>query len=145
MQCRITYRFRVFNFLYLRNIMLLFGDLTLLRPCISYCTLLTLLNTGPLTVCYCTDTKRKRSDSVLCQKPMHSQKCQKGNVTTQTTPQKSSFTQRLWTDLGRSVGVTTATQLVWLTVLQDPHSHSPQQLFKSRVRAWTYYYTVTLI
>ena len=39
-------------------------------------------------------------------------------VTTQTTPQKSSITQRLWTDLGRSVGKTTATQLVWLTGLR---------------------------
>ena len=39
-------------------------------------------------------------------------------VTTQTTPQKSSITQRLRTDLGRSVGVTTATQLVWLTGLR---------------------------
>ena len=59
--------------------------------------------------------KRKRSDSVLWQKPLHQQKCQKGKVTTQTTPQKSSIKQRLRTDLGRSVGVTTATQLVWLT------------------------------
>ena len=33
-------------------------------------------------------------------------------VTTQTTPQKSSIKQRLRTDLGRSVGVTTATQQV---------------------------------
>ena len=32
--------------------------------------------------------KRKRSDSVLWQKPLHQQKCQKGKVTTQTTPQK---------------------------------------------------------
>ena len=39
-------------------------------------------------------------------------------VTTQTTPQKSSIKQRLRTDLGRSVGVTTATQLVWLTGLR---------------------------
>ena len=39
-------------------------------------------------------------------------------MTTQTTPQKSSITQRLRTDLGRSVGVTTATQLVWLTGLR---------------------------
>ena len=39
----------------------------------------------------------------------------KGQVTTQTTPQKSSIKQRLRTDLGRSVGVTKATQLVWLT------------------------------
>ena len=56
--------------------------------------------------------KRKRSDSVLWQKPLHKQKCQN---TTQTTPQKSSITQRSPTDSGRSVGVTTATQLVWLT------------------------------
>ena len=62
--------------------------------------------------------KRKRSDSVLWQKPLHQQKCQKGKVTTQTTPQKSSIKQRLRTDLGRSVGVTTATQLVWLTGLR---------------------------
>ena len=42
----------------------------------------------------------------------------KGQVTTQTTPQKSSIEQRLWTDLGRSVGVTKATQLVCLTGLR---------------------------
>ena len=36
-------------------------------------------------------------------------------MTTQTTPQKIAIKQRLRTDLGRSVGVTTATQLVWLT------------------------------
>ena len=40
-------------------------------------------------------------------------------VRTQTTPQKSSIKQRLRTDLGRSVGVTTATQLVWLTGLRE--------------------------
>ena len=40
-------------------------------------------------------------------------------VTTQTTPQKSSIKQ-LRTDLGRSVGVTTATQLVWLTWFTGP-------------------------
>ena len=45
--------------------------------------------------------------------PIHQQKCQKGKVTTQTTSQKSSITQWLRTDLGRSVGVTTATQLVY--------------------------------
>ena len=33
---------------------------------------------------------------------------------------KSSSTQRLRTDLGRSVGVTTATQLVWLTWFTGP-------------------------
>ena len=41
-------------------------------------------------------------------------------VTTQPTPQKSSIKQRLRTDLGRSVGVTTATQLVWLTWFTGP-------------------------
>ena len=45
---------------------------------------------------------------------LHPQKCQKGKVTTQT-PQKCSIKQRLRADLGRSVGVTTAIQLVWLT------------------------------
>ena len=39
-------------------------------------------------------------------------------MTTQTTPQKSSIKQRLRTDLGRSVGVTKATQLAWLTGLR---------------------------
>ena len=33
---------------------------------------------------------------------------------------KSSIKQRLRTDLGRSVGVTTATQLVWLTWFTGP-------------------------
>ena len=65
-----------------------------------------------------TKTKRRRSDPVLWQKPLHQQKYQKGKVTTQTTPQKSSIKQQLRTDLGRSVGVTTATQLVWLTGLR---------------------------
>ena len=31
-------------------------------------------------------------------------------------PPKTSITQRLLTDLGRSVGVTTATQLVWINL-----------------------------
>ena len=44
-------------------------------------------------------------------------------VTTQTTPQKSSIKQRLRTDLGRSVGVTTATQLVWLTWNKLPNKY----------------------
>ena len=35
-----------------------------------------------------TKTKRRRSDPVLWQKPLHQQKCQKGKATTQTTPQK---------------------------------------------------------
>ena len=69
--------------------------------------------------------KRKGSDSVLWQKPLHQQKRQKGKVTTQTTPQKSSITQRLWTDLGRSVGVATATRLVWFTWFTGPTFQLP--------------------
>ena len=42
---------------------------------------------------------------------------------------KTSFTHRLRIDLGRYVGVTTATQLVWLNWLTiSQPSHSPQQL-----------------
>ena len=59
--------------------------------------------------------KRKRSDSVLWQMPLHQQNYQKGKMTTQNNATKSSITQRLRTDLGRSVWVTTATKLVWLT------------------------------
>ena len=51
--------------------------------------------------------------------------CHKDKVTTQTTPQKSSIKQRLRTDLERSVRVTTATQLVWLTCLRA-HLPSPR-------------------
>ena len=65
-------------------------------------------------------TKRRRSDSVLWQKPLHPRKCQKGKVTTQTTPQNSSIKPWLPTDLGRSVGVITATKLVWLTWFTGP-------------------------
>ena len=45
------------------------------------------------------------------------------------TPPKTSITQQLRTDLGRSVGVTIATQLVWLNQFTGSQpSHSPQQL-----------------
>ena len=43
--------------------------------------------------------KRKKSESVLWQKPLYQQNCQKSKVTTQTTTIKSSITQRLRTDL----------------------------------------------
>ena len=56
--------------------------------------------------------KRKRSDSVLWQKLLYPQKIPKSNVTTQKTPPKKSTSQRLWTNLGPSVRVTTATPLV---------------------------------
>ena len=54
-------------------------------------------------------TKRKISDSVLWQTPIHPQKNPKSIVTTQQTPPKTSITQRLQTDLGRS-----NSSLVWL-------------------------------
>ena len=60
-------------------------------------------------------------------KALHQQKSQKNKVTTQTTSQKSSITQRLRTDLGRPVGVTAGTQLVWLTDLRALPSHFQQQ------------------
>ena len=56
--------------------------------------------------------KRKISDSVLRQNALHPQKNPKSNVTTQKRHQKEKNTQLLRTDLGRSVGKTTATQLV---------------------------------
>ena len=44
------------------------------------------------------------------------------------TPQKTSITQRLRTDLGRSVGVTIAIQLVWLNRFTGSQpSHLPQK------------------
>ena len=53
--------------------------------------------------------KRKRSDSMIPQKPLYQQKCQTGTVTNIKTPSKISTTQRLRTDLGRSVEVATVT------------------------------------
>ena len=47
----------------------------------------------------------------------------------QKRPPKTPITQRLRTDFGRSVGVTIATQLVWLNWLTGSQpSHSPHQL-----------------
>ena len=48
---------------------------------------------------------RRRSDSVLWQKPLYQQKIRKSIDNTKTKP-KSLITQRLRTDLGRSIGVT---------------------------------------
>ena len=49
--------------------------------------------------------KRGRSDSVQWQNPLHQHKIRKPKDNTQTPP-KTSITQRLQTNLGRSVGVT---------------------------------------
>ena len=70
------------------------------------------MSEGCALVIFVSKEKRKRSDSALWQKPLHRQKNPKSNVTTQRTPPKTSITQRLRTDLGRSAGVTIATQLV---------------------------------
>ena len=40
----------------------------------------------------CSKRKRKRSDSILWQKPLHQQKCQKGKVTTQQHTKKFDYT-----------------------------------------------------
>ena len=60
--------------------------------------------------------------------PYTHRKPKKKSDNTQTSP-KTSITQRLRTDLGRSAGATTATQLVLLNQLTGSQpSHSPQQL-----------------
>ena len=56
-------------------------------------------------------------------KPLYQQKFE-NQWTTQKTPPKTSITQRLRTDLGRSVGVTTVIELLWLKRFTGPqHSH----------------------
>ena len=70
--------------------------------------------------------RRKRSDSVLWQKPLHLLKNPKGKVTTQKTPSKTSLTQRLRTDLGRSFRVPTVTLFVWFDEKSD-ESDNPYQ------------------
>ena len=58
--------------------------------------------------------KRKRSDSVLWQMPLHPQKNPKSKRDNIKNATKTLITQRLWIDFGRSVGVTAVTPLVWL-------------------------------
>ena len=57
---------------------------------------------------------KKRSDSVLLQKTLYKYKIKKA-VTTQKRhqPPKCPITQRLRTDMGRLIGLTIATQLLW--------------------------------
>ena len=52
--------------------------------------------------------------------PTEKSKKQRDNIKTQP---KTSITHRFQTDLGRSVGVTIATQLVWLNRLPNPPTH----------------------
>ena len=63
---------------------------------------------------------------------------------TKTLP-KTSITQWLWTDLGQSVSVTTATQLMWLNQLQVLCRHSylgltvwPWEALTLGVRHWDF-------
>ena len=65
----------------------------------------------------CIDKKEEIWSSPMTKAPTPTE-MSKRQVKTQTTPQKSSIKQRLRTDLGRSVGVTKTTQLVWLTGLR---------------------------
>ena len=53
---------------------------------------------------------------------------------------KTSITQRLRTDLGRSVGVTTATQLVWLSRFHDPNIPTNRKSCVIKRRPGSYYY-----
>ena len=50
----------------------------------------------------------------------------KGQSDNTNNATKSSITQRLRTDLGRSVGITTVTQLMWLTGLRAPNLPTPR-------------------
>ena len=57
--------------------------------------------------------------------PTEQSKKQRDNI---KTPPKTLITQLLRTDLGRSVGVTAVTQLVWLNWFMSAQpSHSPQK------------------
>ena len=60
------------------------------------------------------EKKEDITDSIVWHKPVHPQTNPKRNKTTQQRHQKLPIIQRLRIDLGRSVGVTIATQLVWL-------------------------------
>ena len=56
--------------------------------------------------------------------PTEKSKKQRDNT---KTPLTTSITQRLRTDLGRSVGVMIATQLVWLNQFSGSHPSEPSE------------------
>ena len=64
----------------------------------------------------------------------------KGQSSNTNNATKSSIKQQLRTDLGRSVGVTTATQLVWLTGLRA-HLPTPRN---SRVIKRTHIFSILI-
>ena len=76
---------------------------------------------------YFQDKKEEIWLSTLTNAPTPTEMSKEQSDNTNNTT-KSSITQRLQTDLGRSVGVTTATQLVWLNRFMSAQpSHSPQK------------------
>ena len=83
-------------------------------------------------------SREKGRDLSLMTKERPKDKSKKQCDNTQMPP-KTSITQRLWTDLGRQVGVTIATQLVWLnlfmgTALTAKGVHSKGQTFKKNCK-----------
>ena len=53
--------------------------------------------------------------------PYTPEKIAKSKEKTHKCKIKTSITQRFWTDLGRPVGVATATQLVWINQIRGPN------------------------
>ena len=62
---------------------------------------------------HCLEKKEEIWLIPMAKAPTPTEKCKKQRDNTKTPP-KTSITQQLWTDLGRPVGVTIPTQLVWL-------------------------------
>ena len=88
------------------------------------------VNKDPKSVLYCEHEVKKEEIwlSPMTKAPTPTEKSKKQRDNTKSPP-KTSITQRLRTDLGRSVGVTIATQLVWLNRFTGSKpSHLPQKL-----------------
>ena len=76
----------------------------------------------PMTSCFVCATLKGRKKSTGTEPKFYDKKppteMSKGQSDNTNNAKKRSITQRLRTDLGMSVGVTTATQLVWLGTRQ---------------------------
>ena len=88
-------------------------DTLFLLPYLVAWLFLWLFTLSWLLVISCCKRKGKTSDSVLWQKPYTDRNIQEA-MWQHKKHTKTSITQRLRTYIGRSVGVTIATQLVWL-------------------------------
>ena len=75
-------------------------------------------------------TKRRRSDPILWQKPLHQQKCQKGKVTTQTT---RTFLLQALTNWDEILHMT----LFWCTTDQVRVSSLCVNFWRSYASLWT--------